>query len=140
MSELPDDLADLERRLAARTQSQLNATLRQQVLASVRNELSRETNSIWRFAAALAATVLLGTYLSMSAALCMDWGRGEEESGEIEATIQQLQRLDPAMSEHEARRQVLMWQTRAHLACTPVLALPPEYGRRERESFRYVPR
>jgi hypothetical protein len=137
MSELPDDLAELERRLAARPRGEPDAAFRQRLLASVSDELQRDrrraANGAWRFAAALAAAVLLGAYLSMSAALNMDGRRGDD-GGEITAAAKRLQQLDPDMSEQEARRQALMLHTRSHRASAPARSL------RERDMLRLAPR
>jgi hypothetical protein len=119
MSILPDDLADLERRLAAAARRQPDAALRQRVLASVQDELRREvgasTNDFGRFAAALAATVLLGANLSLSAALNMNWPRDGGERDDLAATAAQIRRLDPELSEQEARQQAALLHARSHL-------------------------
>jgi hypothetical protein len=143
MSELPDDLADLERRLAA-ARPQPDAALRQRVLASVQDELRREagasTNEFWRFAAALAATVLLGAYLSMSAALNVGWQQSGNDGGDIAAATKRLQQLDPNMTEQEARRQVLMLQMRAHISAAPALSPTLDRLLHERELLPREPR
>ncbi len=131
MFELPDDLADLERRLAARPRAQPDAALRQRVLASMRDaaqgERRRWPNGAWRFAAGLAAAVVLGAYLSMSAAHSRDEPHGDEDCGELVAATKRLQQLDPDLTEHEARRQALLLQARGHVAAVPVAA--PSVGR-----------
>ena len=121
MSDLSDDLVDLERELAARAQPEPSTTLRPRVLAAIRHELERESNGIWRYAAALAAVVLVGANLSLSAALDMGWPRDAIDAHNLAATAAQLRELDSAMSEQEARRQALLLQARSQLTLVPSL-------------------
>ena len=136
MSELPDNLADLERHLAARPFAEPNAALRQRVLTSVRGELASETKSRWRYAATLAAAVLLGANLSLSAALNGSWPHDSFNADDLDATAARLRQLDSEMSEQEARRQALLLQARSQLTFMP----SPEQIVRERQVLPYMPR
>ncbi len=126
MSDLPDDLAGLERRLARRVRPEAGAALRERVLGSVRDELRRPVRrgGAWRYAAALAAVVLLGANLSLSAALRADWRRCGNGDDQLTATAARLRQLDPELSEREARREALLLQARARLAPVPVVPAP----------------
>jgi hypothetical protein len=128
VSELPDDLAELERRLAGRPRPEPDAALRRRVVGSVRDELERDRRRFagaWRYAAALAAAVLLGANLSLGVAVSADWRR-DEAGDDIGTTVARLRQLDPELTEDEARRQALLLQTRAHLVPAPVVRPPAE--------------
>ncbi len=139
MSELPDDLAELECRLGARSRPEPNTAFRQRLLASVQDELQREANAsaagFWRYAATLAAAVLLGANLSQSAALNLSWPRSTEDADDLAVTAAQLRQLDAEMSEQEARRQALLLHARSQLVLAPSL----EQLLREREAQQVAP-
>ena len=69
-TELPEDLAELERLLSARPQPEPRKALRGNVLASVQEHAAgaRRNASAWRFAASVAAVAFLWANLSMVAA------------------------------------------------------------------------
>jgi hypothetical protein len=112
--QLPDDLANLEGQLASRSQLEPSAGLRDRVLAAVRRELRRPPKTApgmgdWRFAAALAAAVLLWANLSLSVTLDSSWGRtGAPETGRLDAAVAAARRLLPELSEREAYRQAVL--------------------------------
>src|SRR4051794_2092994 len=76
-SELPPELRKLEAALAARPMPPANPAQRARVMGAVRQELAARPNScrsatgprsFWQFAAGVAAALVLGINLSMSAA------------------------------------------------------------------------
>jgi hypothetical protein len=112
-SELPNDFADLEGQLRNRWQLVPRGGFRQKVLGAMALARDRdkapENNGLWRFAAAMAAAVLLGINLSMSVAADTDWRLGEcLDSSEIEAQAAQIRQLLPEIPEREAYRQALL--------------------------------
>jgi hypothetical protein len=77
-SELPDDLTELEERLANRMRRQPTADFRQNILGAVRQELQEggalaEMRCTLQFVAAVVALVVLCANLSMSIANDMVW-------------------------------------------------------------------
>lgn len=126
-AQLPDDLANLEGQLAARAQPGPAAGLRERVLVAVGRELRRPPVTApeiddWRFAAALAAAVLLWANLSMSVTLEPSWSRmlaPEPETGRLEAAVAEERRLLPGLSEREAYRQAVLAQAGTRLTPMP---------------------
>jgi hypothetical protein len=115
-SELPDDLANLERRLAERPRLEPNADFRHRLLLAVRLEL-REGGTLlvrrssWQFAAAVAAAVVLWANFSMSVANDTNWRlAGDPQSVDTKAMSAELRKLFPDMSEEEISRQALVVQ------------------------------
>ena len=123
--QLPDDLRDLDSQLAERSRHEPGVGLRDRVLTAVRRERrSQPALAAWRgtgrFAAALAAAVLLWANLSMSAALDTSWHfMGNLDSGRLDATAGDVRRLLPEYSEREAYRHALLAQTAARLTPMP---------------------
>jgi hypothetical protein len=122
--DLPDDLADLERRLAQRHRPEPAGDLRRRVLAAVRAAGS-EGNGFWRFAAAVAAAALLAINLSMSVAADTDWHLGDTNPPpSAHAVARRLQEVLPDLPPDEARRQALLQAGRSRLTPTPPLPVP----------------
>ena len=119
--ELPDDLADLESRLAGRPRLEPGATFRDRLLAAVRQELqdggaAPGWRASWQFAAAVAAIVVLWANFSMSVANDTNWRlAGDPKSVDTKALAAELRKLFPDMSEQEANRQALVVQGRSRL-------------------------
>jgi hypothetical protein len=115
-SELPEDLADLERRLAERPRVEPGAGFRHRLSVAVRQELQKAgalpvRTSGWQFAAAVAAIVVLWANFSMSAANDTNWRlAGDPESVDTKALAAELRKLFPDMSEEEISRQALVIQ------------------------------
>ena len=138
LPELPDDLAELERRLAGRSGAEPGPGCRGRVLDAVRRELGRNRagSGAWRVAAGLAAAVLFGANLALSVANDTPWhsapGNG---TANLEAGAGQVRRLFPDMPEREVYRHALLLQAGAHLPLQPDLRPAPEHLRalRERE-------
>ena len=112
--ELPPELRDVSDLLSARPRVEPRADLRRRVLADVQAELARPRGGWWRFAAGLAACLLVGLNLAMSSAGVTDFGLERRVDGaEVAAAAEQIRRLVPEITAREARRQaVLMTATR----------------------------
>jgi hypothetical protein len=113
-SDLPPDLAELERRLADRRPPVPPADLRRRVLAAVRRASGEGEGGFLRFVASVAAAALLAVNLSMSVANNTDWHlRGAP--GPDEAGADSVRELVPELSEREARRQAVLLRARSQL-------------------------
>ena len=123
--ELPDDLAELERRLAGRPRVEPSAGLGSRVLDAARTtRRPRPIGDGWRAWAALAAAVLVGVNLSMSVAANADWQLTADVGPEqVDATADRLRAAAPELSERELRRQALLYRAGAGL--TPTVDLNP---------------
>jgi hypothetical protein len=119
--ELPDDLAELESRLAGRPRLEPGATFRDRLLVALRQELQGNAapparRGGWQFAAAVAAVVVLWANFSMSIASDMNWRlAGEPESVDTNALSVEVRKLFPDMSEKEVHRQALVLQSGTRL-------------------------
>ncbi|HET6575075.1 MAG TPA: hypothetical protein VFG68_15820 [Fimbriiglobus sp.] len=134
-SELPADLAALERRLADRPRVAPSTGLGPRVLDVARlAQRPRPVAASWRSWAALAAAVLVGINLSMSVAGSADWRlTAGIEPGQIDATADRLRAAAPELPERELRRQALLYRAGAGL--TPTVDLNP-YREPERWDVR----
>jgi hypothetical protein len=125
LSELPDDLAELERELAARRAPEPLTGFRPHLLAAVAEELNRfedgnNSRRFWRFAAVVAAALLLGINLSLSVVNDMDWHlTGGVDPERIAATATKLHELEPDLPEQEAYRQALVLQVAVRMPPLP---------------------
>ncbi|MCY3023922.1 MAG: hypothetical protein NTW87_33505 [Planctomycetota bacterium] len=124
--ELPPDLRGLEAILASRPGPDAGGAVRARILAAVHRELAakeRRTRwSFWRFAAGLAALVLLGLNLSSSAVHDTEFSVGRTAGAQDDqAAVAQIRDLLPGCSEEEARRHVLLLRARARLVSAPEL-------------------
>ena len=127
--ELPEDLAELERRLAARPRPEPSDDLRRRVMDAVRAELAGASAiplktprrlSTWEFAAAVAAAVVLALNLAVSGANDMDWTGSESESLTPDpATVAALRQLMPGLTDDEVRGRWLLMQAGRHLVMAP---------------------
>jgi hypothetical protein len=133
--DLPPDLAELERRLAARPRVEPPAGLGPRVRDAARVALRpRPADGGWRSWAALAAAVLIGLNLSMSVAGSTDWRlTAAVEPEQVNATADRLRAAAPDLSERELRRQALLYRVGAGL--TPTVNLTP-YREPERWDVR----
>jgi hypothetical protein len=119
---LPPDLADLERRLADGAPIEPSADFAGRVLGSVRDALRLRPAmppapaAGWRSWAAVAAALLVGINLSMSAAADTDWHLERDvEPGQVAALTEQLRELAPDLPAAEVRRQMLLARAGASL-------------------------
>jgi hypothetical protein len=109
---LPEDLAALERELAARPRPRPTGALRERVMGEVRGALARDAVRTsrrltgWEFAAALAAAVMLWMNLSMIAASDTRLDLRASRANGTEVSVAALRELVPGLSEQEARREV----------------------------------
>jgi hypothetical protein len=122
LPELPDDLAELERRLAGRPRAEPGPGCRGRVLDAVRRESGRNPagSGAWRLAAAVAAAVLFGANLALSVGNDTSWhpapGNG---TADLEAGAGGVRRLFPDMPEREVYRHALLLQAGARLPLQP---------------------
>lgn len=111
LSDLPDDLGELERRLIRHPRQEASEAFRRQVLAAVMWELDQNhadvaRRSLWQFAAMVAVTMLLWINFSMSAANDIDWHlTGSIDSESFAASVSLIEDLAPDLSERDAVRQ-----------------------------------
>src|SRR5262245_48062497 len=127
---LPPDLTELERRLVGRPPAEPSAEFAAHVLGSVRDALRHRPAVVtapaggWRSWAAVAAAVLVGINLSMSAALDTDWHlTGDVEPRRVAALADELRLLAPDLPASEIRRQAVLARAGADLP--PVLNPSP---------------
>jgi hypothetical protein len=129
LPELPDDLAELERRLAGRSRAEPGPGCRGRLLTAVRRELRRTPAGpgAWRVAAALAAAVLFGANLALSVANNTSWhpAPGDGNAG-LGAGAGRVRRLFPDMPEREVYRHALLLQAGACLPLQPDPRPAPE--------------
>lgn len=123
-ADLPPELRELEAALKARKTPAASAGLRSRVLEAARNEAAQSPKTSWRgfwkFAAGVAAALVLGCNLSMSAANDTNLRLGmRSDASDSQAALARLREILPEMSEDEARRQLLLLQARAQLVGTP---------------------
>jgi hypothetical protein len=125
MSHIPDDLADLEQRLARRLRHAPGEALGPRVLAAVARELNQTApdnarRSFWRFAVGVAAAMLLWLNLSMSAANDMDWSFvGDVDTASITASAERIRQVLPDLPEGEAARQARLAHFASHVPPLP---------------------
>lgn len=129
---LPNELKQIERLLLGGPRSAPSAALRGRVLADVRSELvkselARTRNSPgWRFAAAIAATLLVGLGFSLCAMQTTAFGLQRRESPlSINEIALRLQQLSPGLSHEESLRQAALRQIGVEVSCqTPLGDIP----------------
>jgi len=132
-NDLPPGLRDLEARLASRPGPDAGEA-KARVLGAVRQELMatahRKPLSLWRFAAAAAAVVLVWVNLSISAVNCTDVRlRPNGNHWDEQAAVAEIRELLPDCPVEEARRQALLLRARAQLVSAPELRhAPPGAG------------
>jgi hypothetical protein len=131
---LPPDLADVERQLGHRPAAEPSAEFSDRILASVRDALryrpavAAAPTGGWRSWSAVAAALLVGVNLSMSAAANTDWHLTADcEPVQITELTDQLRALAPDLPASELRRQALL--ARAGAGLPPVLNI---FSSRER--------
>ena len=132
LSDLPDDLSDLELELTRRRQPP-PAGLRNRVMAAVVRELNRPAlgerrAGMWQFAAAVAAAMLLAVNLSMSVANNTEWGPARQiDQQKVAALARRIGGLAPQLPEREPVRQAWLLQSSLHV--TPLPAARPSPAR-----------
>ncbi|HTU21690.1 MAG TPA: hypothetical protein VMG10_26875 [Gemmataceae bacterium] len=108
--DLPPELAEVERRLAARGHPQPPADFRRRVLSALRDERT-EKRSAWRWAV-VAAAMLLVLNLAMSLEYHRAGPRIESRAGEdLAAAARAMRQRHPDLSEQEAYQLALLVQT-----------------------------
>jgi len=127
MTDLPPELAALERRLKSRPRPDPPDHLGPRVLAACRDA---DEPTAWRWAVA-AALILLAANLSQSLATATAW---DLRPAVEPPTVARLQTIAPDLPEAEYRRQALLWRAAADLppSAAPVWKTPrpvPETNR-----------
>jgi hypothetical protein len=129
---LPDDLAALDRELAARPRPVPSEGLRERVLAAARRELSappaseRRRLGAWEFALAAAVAFILLLNLSISAANDMNWRlRGGLDRAAVASAAEEIGKLAPELPPQEARREALILVAGSRLPMLPQVKTRP---------------
>ena len=128
-SDLPHELQDLERRLAARGRPEPSAGLRPRVLAAVRRELAAQPAhtrwgwaGFWQYAGAAAAGLLLVLNLLMSMGNRSDFPASRAANGaDIQQAAAKIRELVPFISPEEALCEALILRAGSHLEMVPQL-------------------
>ena len=118
---LAAELAEIERRLAERRRPEAPG-LRGRVLAAVGRELSRPERHFfhWRFAAAVAAALLVGINFSMSVVNDTDWHfKRRLHQRDLDLAVRQVKEMVPGIAEREAYRQALLLLAGSQVTKTP---------------------
>ena len=109
--ELPDDLAAIEAELTGRSKPTAPAMLRGRSLAAARDGVARSRRlGPWRFAASLAAAVLLALHVMLAATMNTNF-TGPVPGGDPAALAREIRRVAPELPPGEAER-----LARLHLA------------------------
>ena len=128
--QLPPELERLERHLACGPRLEPSAALRGRVLCGVRSKLRRErVLARWRFAAAIAATLLVGLSLLLGVLQATVFALQQSESPPSVCEVaRRLQRLSPGLSRTESLRQAVLRQIGADASGqTPPGEIPSEH-------------
>jgi len=130
--ELPAELQRLQRLLACGPQPEPSAALRRRVLRGVRTGLCRQrVLPKWRFAAAFAATLLVGLSLSFGVLQAtVSAMQQHERPPSVDEVAKRLQQLSPALSREESLRLAALRQISVQYGHeTPLGEIPsgPEY-------------
>jgi hypothetical protein len=138
LPELPDDLAELERRLAGRPRAEPGPGCRGRVLGAVRRELGRSSagSGAWRAAAVLAAAVLFAANFALSLANDTSGHAAPvNTTANLETAAGRVRGLFPDMPEQEVYRHALLLHAGARLPLQPDIRPAPEdlQWRKERE-------
>ena len=135
--ELPEELAAIERQLAARPLPQPSEALRGRVMAAVRSELrtapvpARRPLTAWKCALAAAAAVILLLNLSvMSTNSAVFALRAPGDGPDTLATAAAVRRLVPQLSQDEAIGQAVILRAGAGLVLAPELKPSLSHERR----------
>ena len=118
---LSPELERIEQDLAARRRAQPSSRLKEQCLRTLRAELRRqEARSRWTFALAVAASVLLGLNLSLSASQATDYGfQRDGRQPSVQRTAAEIRRLLPEVPPQEATRQAVLLRAGAGVVPCP---------------------
>ncbi len=121
---LPPELQRLEQALSARPRGQPSDELKQRCLGGIRAELRKQqARSRWTFAVAVAATVLVGLNLSLSASQATDFGfRLVGQQPSLEEAAEEIRLLLPDVSPQEAMQHAILLQSGAKILPIPDVA------------------
>ena len=116
------ELEQVERLLTRGRRPMPSAALRQRVLADVQRELHpRRFRPNRRFAAAFAATLLLGLWLAAAHATCFALQQRSAVSP-IRELAAQIQRLTPDIAPEEAVRRAMLVEIASRVGCRSPLS------------------
>ena len=119
--ELPLELQQVEQDLAARPRGEPSQELKRRCLQDLQSELRRQRRECrWAFAAAIAASLLVGLNLSLSASQATDFGfrpDGREES--VQEMAAEIERLLPDFAPREAMRQAMLLRAASSVVPCP---------------------
>ena len=128
---LSPELLRIEKELAARPRGEPSEQSRARCLDGLQAELRRQrAGSRWPFAVAIAASVLLGLNLSLSATQATDFGfRRSTQHLSSEKLAGEIRELLPDLSSEEAMRQAMLMRTASSLVpCPKVPAISARGG------------
>jgi hypothetical protein len=128
--QLPPELERLERFLACSPRPEPSAALRRRVLSGMRSELrSERILPIWRFAAAFAATLLVGLSLSLGVLQATSFALQQcDLSPSVSEVARRLQQLSPGLSREESLRLAVLRHIGAEASRqTPLGEIPSEH-------------
>jgi len=129
--QLPVDLERVERLLLREPPAEPSAALRRRVLDDVRSELRQsvleglraelrreQRRSKWRFAVAVAATLLVGLGLSLSVLQATSFALQQREFPPTLSDIAwQIQQISPQVSKRDSRQQAMLRQIGDDASC-----------------------
>ena len=119
--QLPEELAELERRLSGLHGGEPSPALRARVMANARTELLRtRQQKTWNLVAAVAVAVLVWMNLSLSAATATSLRSDPAVERALRATFEaQIREVLPEASDREVTRQAVLLSCGSRLAHCP---------------------
>lgn len=143
--DLPHELAELERQLAAAARVEPPAALRDRILTSIRRPpegpVAGATQSMagwWQFAAAAAAVVLVWGNLSLFGAMHTWDLRERAEPRNVALLATRLREQFPELTERQAVSQALLLRAAPLPHVAPPVYPPAGAGRRPRDLEREI--
>ena len=118
---LPPELERVEQELAARPRGWPSEQLRARCLEGLQTELRlQQAGGRWAFAVAVAATVLVGLNLAISASQATNFGlRLDGRQPSVQETAAEIRRLLPDIPPREAARQAVLLHSGATIVPCP---------------------
>jgi hypothetical protein len=125
----PEELNDLERRLAARVRPEPDPALRGRVLTALNREArAAERESFWNFVVGLAAVFLLAADLAISSAPRVSVNVTDDPEG-LATAARRLRALVPEMTAEAAYAEVLLASSWSRLPRVPDMGRAPSIVR-----------
>jgi hypothetical protein len=100
--------------------------LRERVLRSVHREIATARWGAWRYAAAVAATLMIGANLSIISASVTSFVPASRRTiHQTEQTARAIHQLEPELTAVEVRRMALLLETSGNLRILPAVRTGP---------------